>query len=108
MKSETELKKLKTEHAICTFKPFIMKENRIIGILIKDRIKEAGKTQKVLSKYASIITTRLGTHQLNDSVCSRKGVIMLHLGGDESKWDSLETELNTIGGIEVQKMSFVY
>ena len=85
-----------------------MKENRVIGILIKDRIKEAGKTQKILSKFASIIITRLGTHELNESVCSRKGIILIHLGGDESLWDKFENELGKIGGIEVQKMSFVY
>ncbi|MDD4576588.1 MAG: hypothetical protein PHI36_09195 [Bacteroidales bacterium] len=85
-----------------------MKENRVIGILIKDRIKEAGRTQKILSEYASIITTRMGTHELNDSVCSRKGIIILHLGGDESLWDTFENELKEVGGIEVQKMSFVY
>lgn len=85
-----------------------MKENRVIGILIKDRIKEAGKTQKVLSQFASIIITRLGTHELNESVCSRKGIILIHLGGDESLWDKFEHELGKIGGIEVQKMSFVY
>jgi len=85
-----------------------MKENRVIGILIKDRIKEAGKTQKILSQFASIIITRLGTHELNESVCSRKGIILIHLGGDESLWDKFESELGKIGGIEVQKMSFVY
>lgn len=85
-----------------------MKENRIIGILIKDRIKEAGRTQKILSEYASIITTRMGTHELNDFVCSRKGIIILHLGGNESLWDTFENELKEVGGIEVQKMSFVY
>ncbi|MDD2344879.1 MAG: hypothetical protein PHY85_01930 [Bacteroidales bacterium] len=85
-----------------------MKENRVIGILIKDRIKEAGRTQKLLSDYASIINTRMGTHELNDSVCSRKGVIMLHLGGNESLWDTFENKLKEVGGIEVQKMSFVY
>lgn len=85
-----------------------MKENRVIGILIKDRIKEAGKTQKILSDYASIINSRMGTHELNDSVCSRKGIILLHLGGNESLWNAFENKLKEVGGIEVQKMSFVY
>ncbi len=83
-----------------------MKETRIIGILIKDRIKEAGQIQKILSNYASIINSRMGFHELSVEVCSRKGIILLHLGGDETKWDKFENELLAIGGIEVQKMSF--
>lgn len=83
-----------------------MKEKRIIGINVLDRIKEAGKTQKVLSKYATSIKTRLGFHELSEDICSRNGFIILELSGEKSNWDSLENELNMIGGINVQKMSF--
>ncbi len=83
-----------------------MKEKRIIGINVLDRIKEAGRTQKVLSKYATSVKTRLGFHELSEDVCSRNGFIILELTGDNSKWDNLENELNEIGGINVQKMSF--
>lgn len=83
-----------------------MREKRIIGINVLDRIKEAGKTQKVLSKYATTIKTRLGFHELSEDVCSRNGFIILELTGEISKWDKLEYELNEIGGINVQKMSF--
>lgn len=83
-----------------------MREKRIIGINVLDRIKEAGRTQKVLSKYATSIKTRLGFHELSEDVCSRTGFIILELTGEISNWDKLENELNEIGGINVQKMSF--
>ena len=83
-----------------------MLEKRIIGINVLDRIKEAGRTQKVLSKYAKSIKTRLGFHELSEDVCSRNGFVILELTGEISDWDLLENELNEIGGINVQKMSF--
>lgn len=83
-----------------------MNEKRIIGINVLDRIKEAGRTQKVLTKYAKSIKTRLGFHELNDDVCSRNGFVVLELTGKISEWDELENELNKIGGINIQRMSF--
>ncbi|MEI6576896.1 MAG: hypothetical protein WCO63_12035 [Bacteroidota bacterium] len=83
-----------------------MHEIRILGILITDRIKEAGKIQKVLSNYSHIIRSRLGFHELSDDVCSRTGVIILHLVGKPDDWDEFEKDLSQIGGIEVQHMKF--
>lgn len=83
-----------------------MSEKRIIGINVLDRIKEAGRTQKTLSKYATSIKTRLGFHELTEDVCSRNGFMILELTGKKSEWDKLENELNEIGGINIQKMSF--
>jgi len=85
-----------------------MKESRILGLLIYDRIKEAGKTQGVLTKYAHLIKTRLGFHEVSEAICSRVGMIILHLTGNAAEWDQFEKELLEIGGLEVQKMSFTY
>jgi len=85
-----------------------MTETRILGLLITDRIKEAGRTQLLLSKYSRIIRTRLGFHELNDNVCSRSGIIILHLTGEPKDWKLFEDELALIGGLEVQYMSFTY
>ena len=84
-----------------------MKEIRIIGVLITDRIKEAGRTQNILTRHSGIIRSRLGFHELNDEICSRKGVIVLHLTGDPHEWDVLEKDLGELGGVEIQKMSFL-
>lgn len=85
-----------------------MTETRILGLLITDRIKEAGLTQKTLSKYSRLIRSRLGFHELNENVCSRAGIIILHLTGKPDEWHAFENELAQIGGLEVQYMSFTY
>ena len=83
-----------------------MAQFKILGILIKDRIKEAGKTQDVLTRYGSIISSRMGLHEVSTEKCSRVGMIILQLSGDSSQWGELEEELGGIEGIEVQNMNF--
>jgi hypothetical protein len=79
---------------------------RIIGIKITDRIKEAGLTQAILSKHASLITTRLGFHEVTDEVCSREAYIILHLRGDNIESEKLVSELDSLGGIIIREMVF--
>ena len=79
---------------------------KILGIKIIDRIKEAGLTQGILSKNASLITTRLGFHEVSDEVCSREAYIIIHLNGDPAEYEKLEKELEVPGGIEVREMIF--
>lgn len=85
-----------------------MQQTVILGILVFDRIKEAGRTQEVLSKHASIIRTRLGFHELSEQICSRLGTILLILHGNSDEWHKLEDDLADIGGIEVKRMAFDY
>ncbi len=86
----------------------MQQKTMMLGILVFDRIKEAGKTQKVLTKHAGVIRTRLGFHELSEDVCSRVGTILLILQGNPEKWKQLEKDLGEIGGIEIQKMKFDY
>jgi len=79
---------------------------KVIGIKIIDRIKEAGLTQGILSRNASVITTRLGFHEVTDSVCSREAYIILHLNGDPAVSEKLRKELETLGGIDIREMTF--
>lgn len=85
-----------------------MNELRIIGLLITDRIKEAGKTQQVLTKHANIIKSRLGFHEVNEDKCSRVGFILLQVTGNQNDFEALEVDLNGIEGIEMQRMIFKY
>lgn len=85
-----------------------MKEIRILGLLITDRIKEAGRTQTILTNYAHIIKSRLGFHEVSEDVCSRVGVIILQLSGDAAICRKMTEELEQIGGLEIQKMHFTY
>ncbi|HBC77443.1 MAG TPA: hypothetical protein DEO60_01320 [Bacteroidales bacterium] len=79
---------------------------KILGIKIIDRIKEAGLTQGILSKYASLITTRLGFHELSTELCSREAYILLHLKGSANETGRLLSELKDLGGIDVREMTF--
>ncbi len=83
-----------------------MKELRIIGLLITDRIKEAGQMQMALTKYAHVIKSRLGFHEVSEEVCSRVGVVILQLAGSMEECKKLEDELALIGGLEIQRMVF--
>ncbi|OFX79694.1 MAG: hypothetical protein A2X12_00210 [Bacteroidetes bacterium GWE2_29_8] len=83
-----------------------MKKIKIIGLSVFDRIKEAGLTQTILTKYSHLISTRLGFHEVSTNVCSRKGFIILKLKGDEAEWDNLLNELKKIGGLEIKEMEF--
>jgi hypothetical protein len=79
---------------------------KVLGIKIIDRIKEAGLTQGILSKHASVITTRLGFHEVTDEVCSREAYLILHLNGDADETGKLESDLKSLEGIELREMSF--
>lgn len=83
-----------------------MNEIRIIGLLIHDRIKEAGKTQGILTKYSHLIKSRMGFHELSEAVCSRHGVIILNVSGELKECEALETELSQLGGVELKNMVF--
>jgi len=81
-------------------------ETRIIGIKIHKRTSEALQLQNILTKYGCNIKTRLGLHEVNDNVCSTAGIILLELIGNVNEMDSLEQELKSVNGYEVQKMVF--
>lgn len=83
-----------------------MNEWRILGIMIPDRTKDAGKIQQALTKYGCSIKTRLGLHEASETTCARNGLILLELTGKKEEWAGLEKDLAAIDGIKVKTMSF--
>ena len=79
---------------------------KVLGIKVIDRIKEAGLTQEILSRHATVITTRLGFHEVTEAVCSREAYIVLHLSGDPADSERLRSDLEKLGGIELREMIF--
>jgi hypothetical protein len=79
---------------------------RVIGIKITDRIKEAGLVQRALSDHGSVISTRLGFHELSGEVCSREGFMVIHLAGLPDDCEELVEKLKKIEGIFVKEMAF--
>jgi hypothetical protein len=78
----------------------------IIGIQITNREKEAGQVQSKLTNYGGVIKTRLGLNDVFDTKSSNGGIILLDLYGVESEKERLESELEQIEGIDIQKMIF--
>ncbi|MCU0458006.1 MAG: hypothetical protein MUE37_02820 [Bacteroidales bacterium] len=79
---------------------------RVLGIKITDRIKEAGLVQKALSQHGSVVSTRLGFHELNDELCSREGFMVIHLAGQADDCEELVAKLRNIEGLFVKEMIF--
>ena len=67
-----------------------MKEIRVLGIHINDRVNNAAGIQQILTKYGCSIRTRLGLHDVVDDYCSQCGLILLELSGDMAEWLKLE------------------
>jgi hypothetical protein len=83
-----------------------MKEIRVLGIYINDRVNNAPGIQQILSKYGCCIRTRLGLHEVIDDYSIEGGLIILELIGERDEWLKLENELLTIDQLEVRKMDF--
>lgn len=83
-----------------------MKQIKIIGINVFDRIKASKQVQSALSEFAILIETRLGFHELTPEVSSRKAFIILKLKGNTQEWKKFEDRLEKIRGIEVKTMDF--
>jgi len=83
-----------------------MNEIGILALLIRDRVKEAGNTQTIISRYASVVRSRLGFHELTEASCGRMGIVILQLSGDVRLQQQLEDELKQVRGIEVKRISF--
>jgi hypothetical protein len=78
----------------------------ILGIMINDRIKEAGNVQRILTQFGCSIKTRIGLHEVTDKHCSTRGLIILELTGPQDDQNKLKEELAGIGGITLKKMDF--
>jgi len=83
-----------------------MKEIRILGLHVTNRVNDAIKIQDLLTKFGCSIKTRLGLHEVNEKICSSCGIILLELTGDITECDKLERELRKVEGLDIQKMTF--
>jgi len=84
-----------------------MKEVRILGVMIKEPSAGADKLQGILTKYGCSIRTRLGLHDIGNDNSEESGLLLLELIGDSKECLSLENELQAIGNLDVQKMTFL-
>ena len=83
-----------------------MKEIRILGLLITDRIKEAGQTQEVLTRFGHIINSRLGFHEVTEETAAGWDLLSFSFQEMSANFDNLESALAEIRGLEVKRMQF--
>lgn len=77
----------------------------IIGVKLGNRTNLAVDFQKTLTDFGCVIKTRLGLHDVANNVCSPNGIILLEVI-DDAEALKLESELQKLGDIVVQKMKF--
>jgi ACT domain-containing protein len=78
----------------------------VIGIHIPDRIKQATNVQQVLTDYGCSIRTRVGLHEVSDSMCAINGLLLLEMFGKEDEMDAMVKKLQSIEGVDTQYMVF--
>ncbi|HNS77076.1 MAG TPA: hypothetical protein PK125_12865 [Syntrophorhabdus sp.] len=83
-----------------------MRKRIIIGVQVTNRIKNALEIQEILTEFGCNIKTRLGLHEVTETVCSTLGILILEMYGDIKQIKDMETRLKAVQGIVVKKMVF--
>jgi hypothetical protein len=83
-----------------------MSKRTVLGIQVTNRVANVPDVQKVLTQYGCNIRTRLGLHEVADSVCSAHGLLILDTYGAKAEILAMETSLKKIKGLVVKKMVF--
>lgn len=78
----------------------------VMGIHVRNRMKDATLVQKLFSEYGCYIKTRIGLHEVQNDYCSPGGVILLEMFGDEQKCSELKSKLEHIDGLEIKLLEF--
>lgn len=73
---------------------------------VTNRIKNALEIQEILTEFGCNIKTRLGLHEVTETVCSTLGILILEMYGDIKQIKDMETRLKAVQGIVVKKMVF--
>lgn len=80
----------------------------IIGVHVTDRLEKAAPVQALLTEYGCNIKTRLGLHETSDCCCSKNGILLLEMFGEQKTCMALAEKLGKIEGLEVQTMVFTH
>jgi hypothetical protein len=83
-----------------------MAKRIVLGVQITKRVQNVPSVQTVLTEYGCNIKTRLGLHEVTESICSTVGLLLLDTYGDEKQILEMEAKLKEIKGVVVQKMVF--
>ena len=78
----------------------------ILGIHVSDRLKNAVDVQRVFTEYGCNIKTRIGLHDVDATVCSPSGVVLIEFFGTNDDAAAMMARLNEVEGVHVQQMVF--
>ena len=78
----------------------------ILGVHVTNRLKNAVEVQKVFTEYGCNVKTRIGLHDVDANACSPSGVVLIEFFGSDDEAMAMMDKLNTIEGVQVQKMVF--
>jgi hypothetical protein len=79
---------------------------QLIIIKLKSRSSQAVKVQEVLTKHGGDIQVRLGLHGAAADNGDEDGLIILKVKSDQSVVNSLVSDLNSAGQVEIKNVSF--
>ena len=83
-----------------------MDKHLILGIHVTDRLENAPRVQQLFTEYGCHIKTRIGLHDVDATVCSPSGVVLIEFFGSDDEASAMMTKLNEVEGVFVQKMLF--
>jgi hypothetical protein len=78
----------------------------IVGIHVKNRVRNAAGVQEVLTKFGKNIKTRIGLHDIHANGTASNGLIIIELIGSDRELDRFAETIENIKGVEVQAMVF--
>ncbi len=78
---------------------------QLVLVKIRARTQKAVRVQEVLTRHGCDIKLRLGLHEVSGEDCANEGLIVLQVRPDPSAVDSLVSDLQAVGDVEVKSVS---
>ena len=78
----------------------------IVGVHITNRMVNAVEVQKVFTEYGCNIKTRIGLHDVGETVYGPSGVALIEFFGSLDEAEEMKKRLCAIDGIQVQSIVF--
>lgn len=78
----------------------------ILGIHITNRVQRASDVQALFTEYGCNIKTRIGLHNVDDTVCSPSGIVLIEFFGSLEEAQKMVAKLAALEGVDVQTMVF--
>ncbi len=78
----------------------------ILGVHITNRMQNAPEVQKVFTMFGCNIKTRIGLHDVSETVCGPSGVVLVEFFGTVAEAERMQAQLCAVEGVHVKMMVF--